>query len=491
MPKRPNETFQEYKKRVIDPISDSFCAAKFINATIWLGHGQTASCHHPPGHWIDEKELKDNPSAIHNTQHKKKMRKMMLEGTRPQECEYCWKVEDIARDNDSDRIFKTEIYSDNDINALAELPWDHDVNLRTLEIAFDRACNFACSYCNPAFSSTWVKDINKNGAYQNIQSDGRGHFVDTAPWAARKTKREEDNPYIQAFWEWWNTGLSDTLEEIRITGGEPLMHKSVWRLFEWFEENPESDMRFAINSNLVPENDKFLQRMIDASHNMKNLEVYTSCESVGAQTEYIRDGMKYDVWLANVKRLMTDSNVQKLHCMMTINSLCLETITDFMDDMLELRKEYGSRAPSMTLNILRFPSFQSAAILPVELKTIFKERLEKWFKENRDNGLYDHERGHIQRLIDYLDVVKTPHRYTAEEEKLYNDFRYFYAQYDTRRDKNFVETFPTFAEWYTSLEYDKNKTTESLDAQGDPATTETYENDDILGGWNTESDKLG
>ena len=31
---------------------------------------------------------------------------------------------------------------------------DHqkDFNLRTLEIAFDRVCQFACTYCNPAFS---------------------------------------------------------------------------------------------------------------------------------------------------------------------------------------------------------------------------------------------------------------------------------------------------------------------------------------------------
>ena len=62
-------------------------------------------------------------------------------------------------------------------------PWDDNVNLRTLEISFDPACNLKCSYCNPAFSTAWVKDINTYGAYQNIQSDGRGHFVDTG-WAA-------------------------------------------------------------------------------------------------------------------------------------------------------------------------------------------------------------------------------------------------------------------------------------------------------------------
>ena len=86
------ETLHEYKKRIIDPVSKSYCAAKWYNATIWLGHGQTTSCHHPPGHPIPVELLDDNPSAIHNTPHKKKMRKMMQEGERPAECEYCWKV---------------------------------------------------------------------------------------------------------------------------------------------------------------------------------------------------------------------------------------------------------------------------------------------------------------------------------------------------------------------------------------------------------------
>jgi organic radical activating enzyme len=488
--RKQGEDFLEYKARMIDPISDSYCAAKWYNATIWLGHGQTASCHHPPGHWIPMEELKENYTAIHNTKHKKKMREMMLKGERPQECEYCWKVEDIGRDNVSDRVYKTEIFKDNDVRASAEMPWDADVNLKTLEIAFDRACNFACSYCNPAFSSTWVKDIKEQGPYMNIQSDGRGHFTDTAPWAARATKHEEDNPYIQAFWKWWENGLSDSLEEIRVTGGEPLMHKSIWKLFDWFDQNPDSNMRFAINSNLVPENERQFQRMIDSTFNIRNFEIYTSAECAAAQNEYTRDGFKYDIWRSNVERLLKQSNIKKLHCMMTINSLCLETITEFMDDMMELRKEYGDRAPVLSLNILRFPSFQSAAILPVELKTMFKEKIETWLPTQMDT-LNIREIAQVQRLIDYLDVVKTPHRNTAETPKLYNDFRYFYEQYDKRRGKDFRATFPSFVEWYDSIGYNSDKIVPSLDAQGDPATTEDYVNDDLVGGWNTEKDTLG
>ena len=72
MPRLNNETDLEYKRRVIDIKSESFCGAKWYNATIWLGSGQTTSCHHPLPHAIDPDAIKKNPSAIHNTQKDRK-----------------------------------------------------------------------------------------------------------------------------------------------------------------------------------------------------------------------------------------------------------------------------------------------------------------------------------------------------------------------------------------------------------------------------------
>jgi hypothetical protein len=54
-------------------------------------------------------------------------------------------------------------------------------------------------------------------------------------------------------------------------------------------------------------------------------------------------------------------------------------------------------------------------------------------------------------LIDYLDVVKTPHSEAFDRPKLLNDFRQFYTQYDQRRGKDFVAAFPELKEWYNSL----------------------------------------
>ena len=67
----------EFKKQILDTKSASFCAAKWYNATIWLGSGQTTSCHHPPAHAIDVDDIKRNPSALHNTQRKKADRELL------------------------------------------------------------------------------------------------------------------------------------------------------------------------------------------------------------------------------------------------------------------------------------------------------------------------------------------------------------------------------------------------------------------------------
>jgi hypothetical protein len=444
------ETNLEYKIRVIDSKSKSFCGAKWYNATIWLGSGMTTSCHHPLPHKIDLDDIKKTPSALHNTQQKKIEREQMQRGEKPKGCEYCWKIEDIGRDNISDRVYKTKIFSEEDLNYAFRTSASEDINLRTLEISFDRTCQFACSYCNPAFSSTWVKDINTNGPYVELESDGRNHFTHSHD-SAQLFKFGQDNPYVTAFFQWWESDLHRTLDELRITGGEPLMSGYTWQLLDWFKANKgKSKTRLAINSNLGTQVD--LDRLfssVDAP-----IDLYTSNESVGAHAEYIRNGLAWDDWASTVELVCDNYSGNKLrglHIMCTINALCLESLTEFLDFIVDCKMCYGKNFPSFTLNILRFPSFQSPLILPDDIKTKYKLNLEKWLSSNNTEWLHEHEVNHLQRLIDYLDVVKTPHANSAEQIILQKDFKKFYAQYDQRRNKNFCTTFTGLADWYKSI----------------------------------------
>ena len=450
MPKQQDETDLQYKERVLDTKSSSFCGAKWYNATIWLGSGMTTSCHHPLPHKVSVEDVIANPKALHNTPQKKEERRQMQCGERPKGCEYCWKVEDIGRDNISDRVYKSFIYDDKDLQDAHALGYYQDVDLKTLEIAFDRTCNLACSYCNPAFSTTWVKDIKKNGEYENLQSDGRNHYTHPHD-SSQLYKFTETNPYIEAFFKWWESDLHRTLDELRITGGEPMMSGHLWKLLDWFKINKgASKTRIAINSNLQCSTEdiyKLLERADSAP-----IDIYTSNESLGKQSEYIRDGLDYSVWSRNVNLLATSGKIRGLHNMCTINALCLESLPEFLTYLLGIKEQNGRNFPVFTLNILRFPSFQSPLVLPDEIRTFHKDRLQEWFTSVKDNELlHEFEMNQVQRLIDYLDVVKTPHSDAFDMPKLHNDFKQFYSQYDIRRNKNFEKSFPSMKEWYSEL----------------------------------------
>jgi organic radical activating enzyme len=362
----------------------------------------------------------------------------------------------MGKDAVSDRVYKSKIYPIKALDEAYTTPHTEDVNLRTLEIAFDRTCQFACSYCNPAFSSTWVNDIKKHGAYANLVSDGRNHFTH-AHDSSQLYRFGETNPYVEAFFKWWETDLHRTLQELRITGGEPLMSAETWKLIDWFKNNPgRSTTRLAINSNLGA--DVNVDRLIESTRGL-DVEIYTSMEAIGAHAEYIRDGLDYHAWEANVVKLL-DSHVGAVHIMATINALCLTTLPMLLHHVVQLKSTYGRERVNFTLNILRFPSFQSPLVLPRALLICHMLDLSNFLKRWKKvpDILHEHEINHLQRLIDYLDVVKTPHSDAFDMPKLHNDFKQFYTQYDQRRGKSFKDTFKdssplavTLATWYNNL----------------------------------------
>jgi hypothetical protein len=225
-----------------------------------------------------------------------------------------------------------------------------------------------------------------------------------------------------------------------------------WKLIDWFKTNQgRSTTKLAINSNLGMSAEK-LYDFIDRVKDIPHLEIYTSNEAVGPAAEYIRDGLEYAQWMRNVRQLLDQDSVKAMHFMCTINALCLTTLPNFLTQLIGLKQIYGKYRVSFTLNILRFPSFQSPLVLPEDIRVQFNDNLQAWLDMHRDHPLlHQHEINHLQRLIDYLDVVKTPHSEAFELPKLLTDFKQFHIQYDRRRGKNFKATFPALADWYNTL----------------------------------------
>ena len=454
-----DDTLKEVKQK-LNNVGCGFCLAKWTQVTMHLHNGMTHSCHHPTPHKIPLSEIGRNYTALHNTQHKKKARKEMLEGKRPSECNYCWNVEDNS-DMNSDRIFKSnEVWSLPHYDEIKELNWREDYNPRYVEVAFSNTCNFKCSYCGPMFSSKWVEEIDKFGAYPT--SDKFGDM----DWIKQKKqlpyKHSEHNPYVEAFWKWWPDLYKD-LHTFRITGGEPLMSKDTWGVLDYIIDNPNPnrELNLAINSNLgVPDKlvDKFIEKVqkITEENKVKEFIVFTSVDTWDAQAEWIRDGLVFNQFWDNVNKILTKCPRVNLTFMSTYNALSVPNYDKLIDGIYQLKKEYGSNdrywasAAFLDTSYLRYPTHQTVQILPQDFsKNIFKQaQLADFmgvpFFENKYIGYSDIEIQKIKRTYDWMISAK------HDENMLRNQYNFgkFVEEHDKRRGSNFIKTFPELEEFY-------------------------------------------
>jgi organic radical activating enzyme len=447
-------------KEKLDKVGCGFCLAKWSQVTIHLDKGLTHSCHHPAPHKIPLREIRKNPSALHNTRFKKLKRKEMLEGKRPDECNYCWNVEDNS-DSFSDRVFKSsEPWSLSEYDKITESHWKADINPRYVEVSFSNTCNFACAYCGPQFSSKWVEEIENFGPYKTSTNyNAIDHLREKGEMPY---KHSEENPYVEAFWEWWPDLYKD-LHTFRITGGEPLLSKDTFKVLEYIQENWEQNpnLSLAINTNMnVPKKlmDRFIELCEDLSNNNKvrELIIFTSVEGTNKQAEYTRYGLNYETFWNNVDEYLTRLPKITINVMATFNALSVFTYGDLIDKIFDMKRKhqnderYWISAIQLDTSYLRWPTHLSVRILEDEHKELILESAKKalyyGIKEfKHDNyGFSNVEIQKIKRIYDYA-VGKS---IMFDVEKHRHDFIKFVDEYDERRGTNFTETFPQLKEFY-------------------------------------------
>lgn len=436
------------KRKKINSVSPSFCSAKWLQTTLYLQNGYNHSCHHPSPHKIPVEEIENNPASLHNSNFKKLQRGLMLKGERPSECDYCWKIEDLNKDYFSDRHYKTADYWAWDrFEEIAASDPNDNVYPSYLEVSFSNACNLKCSYCSPEISSKWLEEINQYGPYPIPESNQDIEWykkVGRYPY-----KHSDDNPYVNAFWKWFPKALPH-LRVFRITGGEPLMSKDTWKVFEYIKENPQTELEIAINTNLAVEEkliEKFLSTINDIKDKVKKIDIYTSLESVGKQAEYSRFGLDYECWISNVRKCLERTSCT-VAVMTTINILSLPTFSKFVELIMQLRCDYNTtmdinRLP-LSINYLRWPAHLSVKLLPKGMREQFSEEIfhtsQAWLKYYRKHQfarLYLEEWDQIKRFCDYLKQDEV----IGERRKYFVDY---IKEYDRRRGTNFDSVFPEY-----------------------------------------------
>jgi len=437
-----NEKFGQFKKIYMDPISDTYCGAKWFETTIWLHQGVTSSCHHNPYHKI---ELDPNdPSSLHNTPQKRDERLSMLNSEKPSGCDYCWNTEKSG--SISDRVIKTQaiprkIFFDWKNSPVKEL----NVDPYMVEVAFDRICNLACAYCGPSFSTKWVSDIKKNGPYIGIKTDSR---YNNDPFE-NIIRDESNNPYIDAFFKWLPK-LEKSLKWIRITGGEPTMSPNFWIFLDRLSEGT-FNRNLSINTNLIVK-EETLDKLLSKAGKF-HTSIHTSIESSLEHAEYIRDGFNKEVWLKNVYKILESPSyvINRLNFTTSINNIGIWSMIDYFNMIGNLKKKYGKGRVELSCNFVHYPAFMRIQMIPYDMKVVLMTEYQKWLNDHKDL-CHDSEINHVERLLQVLSEKELRYPSYIKEEDVYKDLKIFIEQYDNRRHKNFRKVLdPRFISWYDSI----------------------------------------
>jgi hypothetical protein len=439
-------------KKELDAVGCGFCLAKWTQVTMHLGSGLTHSCHHVGAHKIPLDELAINPSALHNTNFKKEIRKEMLAGKRPAECDYCWRIEDNTN-NFSDRITKSsDKWSVVDKDKIIASTGDENIFPRYVEVSFSNVCNFKCSYCGPAFSSKWSEEIKSKGPYILKNKLLKSHQYNGIKETEVPILEREDNPYIEAFWKWFPEAVKHMLV-FRITGGEPLLSKHTNRVIQYLINNPQPNLEFSINTNACPPATlwkKFVNsiKVLENNNSVKEFILYTSAESYGEQSEYSRDGMDWSMFTRNVEYLLTNTTNVTVSFMSAFNILSLPMLTNYIRYVKMLKRRFENRI------ILDFAYVRHPRFLDINIAT--DELLIKYFKIAVDSmksspEFTPWENNTLDRI--YNDCASRFGK-PATKDILLNRFRFvqFVNEYDRRRNKNFLKVFPEYKEFYKLCE---------------------------------------
>lgn len=428
----------------LNSVSPSFCLAKWYNVSIHIPTGMTHSCYHPPSHHIPLEELKQNSSALHNTEYKKKQRTKMLNGERPEECSFCWQIEDQG--NISDRAYRSnDVYDEDAIQQAIE---SNDPNPKYVEVNFNQACNLKCSYCSPHLSTEWHKEVKKYGSYKLIDKEHNhpdwvdGLNIDNSP----------SNPYINAFWDWFPIIYKD-LKTFRMTGGEPLMDKNTFKVFDYVKRNPHSDLQLSITSNCCPPKgqwNKFMRSLseLTSTDSVDHFMLFCSLDSWGAQAEYIRNGLDFDTLYRNITDFLENGSKHSLTFIITANLLSLPNWKTYIENILDLRIKYNTDRQLIWFDtpMLHDPKWQSMKLASRDMLQPLLDSIEfmeqhKETSSNRFKGFKDFEIDKVKRLYSWalepLDVT--------EDKIARQNFAVFFKEHDRRRDTNITNTFPTMA----------------------------------------------
>ena len=272
------------------------------------------------------------------------LRKKMLDGQFPQNCEGCY-LQEKHRSKDFESISSRLYYAREITPHISKDLFANEENfeLRHVDVRWSNACNYACVYCEPLYSSKWQLELG-----EKIEKD--------------QNSKDNLKKYLYS--------NIKNLKNIYLAGGEPMLMKENKEFLELLlKENPNANIR--VNTNLS----KTQTGVFDLLCKFKNVHWTISVESIEKEFEYIRFHGVWKDFLDNLEVIR--KNNQKISFNMLYFVLNYKSIFNTIDFFRSL----GFHNNSFVLGPLYEPSKLNILNLPnkvlEECRNLFQKEIDK------------------------------------------------------------------------------------------------------------------
>jgi len=268
---------------------DSFCVLPWFGREIHWNQQETHCCLLPHKYNID------------------KIKKEMLAGQKPVECQKCWNLEEQSLQ--SDRQLKNSAldwYWDRDLQFIKQDAEQDKNSIRMLTLMTSYICNATCVSCGDHSSSSWSQ---------------LNHRMNPAV-PIRPTKFIDINLIKQ------KVNLAQ-LKTLSLLGGEPLYEKKNFELLEHLLELGNTTVFLSMVTNgsvaLTHHQKKILSQF-------KNVNFCVSIDGTGPVFEYLRFPLRWQDLLDNLKffRQVT-SNISSSYTISNLNILYHDQTVEWFD----------------------------------------------------------------------------------------------------------------------------------------------------------------
>jgi len=274
--------------------------------------------------------------------------------------------------------------------------------------------------------------------------------------------------------------VSKTLNILRITGGEPTIHGSTYRLLDEINKNPMPNLELNINTNLGT-NPKLFDRFIDKlkpiieKKKVREFKLFTYIDTWDKdKAEYMRNGLDLELFKRNFDKYLTEIKDSKVSLMITFNNLCVSNFDSLLEQILVWREKYNNKTARERGNInqpiplqriqidtpyLKEPPHYDMNILPKQDFTHYMNKHLEFmmnFQDDEDVTKFKTlEVEKFRRVVDYFKSVELDDDYINKGR---SDFYHFFTEHDKRRDTDFLKAFPEYADFYNSCKQSTTKT---------------------------------